>query len=216
MLKSNAGDRETTLQARRVLLMALALLGGIFMLAACGRVQSEAREAATTDSPSSITIEELPEGIGRGFPIAFYKDETSIRMLAVGETAPNFQLKDEDGHTVWLQDLKGQPVMINFWATWCGPCRIEMPDIVNQARETEDLIVLAVNVQEDLEAVQKFAEEFEMLLPVPLDKKGDVRNLYQVRGMPTSVFIDRDGNIAATWAGLLTPDKLSELVAKIL
>ena len=106
--------------------------------------------------------------------------------------------------------------MINFWASWCGPCRIEMPDIVRQASDRADLVVLAINVQEDLDRVQTFVEEFQMSIPVPLDKRGDVRDLYQVRGMPTSVFIDRDGTVASTWAGLLTPDKLAELLNQIL
>ena len=121
----------------------------------------------------------------------------------------------DDGRSLNLSDLRGRPVMLNFWATWCPPCRAEMPEIVEAARQDEDLVVLAINVLEDVVHVEKFAEEYEMHIPVVLDADGAIQDLYQVRGMPTSIFIDRDGVIASTWAGMLDASRLDEQLAQI-
>ena len=109
-----------------------------------------------------------------------------------------------------------QPVVINFWATWCAPCRREMPEFVEASEAHDDLVILAVNTQEKLEVVEPFAQEFAITMPVIRDENGDVKELYEVNGMPTSIFIDRSGRIAATWAGLLTGEALAEFLAEIL
>ncbi len=100
--------------------------------------------------------------------------------------------------------------MLNFWATWCPPCRAEMPDIVQQAELNDELVVIAANVQEAVSAIQPFAEEYGMSMPVARDTDGQLRDLYQIRGMPTSLFIDRDGNIASVWVGPLTAAQLQQ------
>jgi thiol-disulfide isomerase/thioredoxin len=159
----------------------------------------------------------LPAGLGRGFPVIDLStaDEPATGSRA-GDLPPDFRLQLEDGEYLNLRALQGRPVMINFWATWCGPCRLEMPDIVEAAAAHEDLVVIAVNVQEDLDKVKSFADEFGMAMPVALDADGEMRKLYEVRGMPTSIFVDRDGRISARWDGLLTADLLGDLLAEIL
>lgn len=179
------------------------------ILAACGR---DAPRAVT----SNMQIDELPEGLGRGYPLGAIAGGNENTSIAVGKRAPNFSLSLEDGRVVTLHDLKGQPVMINFWATWCGPCRIEMPEIIEAAHETPELVVLAVNVQEDLSLIESFAQDFEMDVPIVRDEGGDIQNLYQVRGMPTTYFVDRQGTVRAVWAGVLTPDRLDTLLNEIL
>lgn len=168
-------------------------------------------------SAATISIGELPEGLGRGLPeAALQSDEPTAVGVQSGDLPPNFQLTLDDGSNLSLRDLQGQPVMINFWATWCGPCRIEMPDIVEKSEEHEDLVVLAVNVGEDRDAVQSFVEEFEMSMTVARDVESTLRKAYEVRGMPTSVFIDKEGNVSTVWSGFLTADKLQELLDEIL
>ena len=188
----------------------------IVVLAACtGTVQTTSEQ--TTGSGSQITAANLPDGLGRGFPNANLNDiDNSETGVSEGNVAPNFQLQLADGRYVNLHDLQGQPVLINFWATWCGPCRLEMPDIVAESEANDDLIVLAVNAQETLEQIEPFVEEFQMSMPVVVDQPGEIRKLYQVRGMPTSVFIDREGNISTYWAGILNADLLNEFIEKIL
>jgi peroxiredoxin len=181
------------------------------LLSACGRTPST---EASADPNQAIPLEALPEGLGRGFPVVELDDSAS-RNVRVGAQAPNFRLRLADGRHVALHDLRGRPVLINFWASWCSPCRLEMPDIVKQAQATPDLVVLAVNVQETMKHVQPFAEEFQMTMPVVLDANGELRRGYQVRGMPTSVFIDARGKVAVIWAGMLSADLLQEIVADI-
>jgi cytochrome c biogenesis protein CcmG, thiol:disulfide interchange protein DsbE len=157
----------------------------------------------------------LPDGIGRGFLSAELDEDSKIMPITLGESAPDFAMTLEDGGTIRLSDLQGRPVMINFWATWCPPCRAEMPGIVDAAAMDEELIVLAVNVLEENDLVRAFAEEFEMAMPVVLDVNGELRDHYLVRGMPTSVFINRDGEVESVWVGLLDEDRLEQQLSQI-
>lgn len=185
------------------------LLALLMLLSACS---AGAPPGAASVAGDAITLADLPAGVGRGFPTAQLDQSAQTGSLTEGQTPPNFQLLLDDGRRLSLQDLRGQPVLLNFWATWCGPCRLEMPEVVRAAATSPDLVVLAINVQESLEQIQPFAEEFQMMLPVVRDTDGDLRNLYEVRGMPTSVFIDREGKIFTIWPGILTADLLQEIL----
>jgi thiol-disulfide isomerase/thioredoxin len=121
----------------------------------------------------------------------------------------------EDGRHTTLSDLRGRPVVINFWATWCGPCRVEMPELMRAATEEPNIVMLAVNVQETREQVSPFANEFDMEVPVVIDPEGEIKTLYAVRGLPTTYFIDKFGEITALYAGTLTPALLEERLARI-
>jgi thiol-disulfide isomerase/thioredoxin len=105
--------------------------------------------------------------------------------------------------------------MVNFWATWCGPCRLEMPEIVHRADNTPDLVVIAINVQETQEPIAAFASDFNMTMPIVRDQDAAIRDLYQVPGMPTTVFIDRAGKISTYRKGVLSPSMLQEYLALI-
>lgn len=137
--------------------------------------------------------------------------------LEPGQLAPDFVMKYGDGKKVKLSDLRGQPVMLNFWATWCAPCKAEMPEIVNayEAQKDSGLVVLGVNAEETAQQASEFMQEYNMQFPVVLDSRGDLQQLYMVRGLPTSIFIDRDGKIAVRWAGLLNQDLLDEYLTEI-
>lgn len=116
-----------------------------------------------------------------------------------GGPAPGFQLQSLDGQTISLSDLRGSPVLLNFWATWCGPCRLEMPFLQEVYEDQEwaarGLVMLAVNLQEPGETVRKFVEENGFTFTVLLDTGGEVGNLYNISGIPTTYFIDNDGII---------------------
>jgi peroxiredoxin len=185
-----------------------ALLAVALTLAGCKSARDDTAAAAAGGSPHS-SVSDFPDEIGRGFPgVRTGKDSARNVDLTSGAEAPDFELVLDDGQSIRLSDLRGNPVMINFWATWCPPCRAEMPDIVAAAGEEEDLIVIAANVQETVEAIRPFAEAYAMQMPVAVDEEGSLSNLFQVRGMPTSIFIDRDGKIASKWEGALTPEQL--------
>lgn len=128
----------------------------------------------------------------------------------VGANAPDFTLENLDGSKISLLDMRGKYVLINFWATWCGPCRIEMPDIQEKfEKHSPDFHVLAINFDEPKPQVQSFVEELGLTFDVLLDPGGEIQSLYRVRGYPTSVFVDQAGIIKVVHIGLMTEEQLS-------
>lgn len=123
----------------------------------------------------------------------------------VGFTAPDFTLKTPEGDSYDLSSLKGQAVLVNLWATWCPPCRAEMPAIEKMYQEYKDqgFVVLAVNstVQDNPFDIAPFLEEYKLTFPVLLDETGDVSRMYQVRSLPSSYFINRLGIITEVVVG---------------
>lgn len=144
----------------------------------------------------------------------------AVTTIAAGSPAPDFALKTLDGGQVRLSDFKGQPVLLNFWASWCGPCRTEMPELIaaHQAHQADGLVVLAINnTQLDLvEDVQAFVDEMQLPFPVPLDAQGETIEAYAILGLPTSVFVNAGGAIQNVNVGPLTRDSLASYLAEIL
>jgi cytochrome c biogenesis protein CcmG/thiol:disulfide interchange protein DsbE len=116
-----------------------------------------------------------------------------------GFLAPDFELKTLAGETTKLSDLRGQAVLINLWATWCPPCREEMPTLEKMYNEYKEqgLVILGVNMtyQDDSQAVLPFVQKYELTFTILLDETGRVGNAYQVKSLPSSYFIKRDGMI---------------------
>ena len=186
----------------------------ILVMAGCG---SKEANSGDTLGGGVLSVEDLPTTLGRGFPKGIRIANVPASSVAAGELAPDFRLVLADGSSLALSDLKGRPVLINFWATWCPPCRSEMPDIIDRYNQNaDDLVVLAVNTREGLDLVEPFAESFGVTMPVVLDQSGAIMDLYEVRSMPTSYFIDRDGRIVMRWVGLMSPDVLDSFLKIIL
>lgn len=122
-----------------------------------------------------------------------------IRAPQKGFLAPDFELKTLTGETIKLSDLRGQAVLINLWATWCPPCREEMPTLEKMYKEYKDqgLVILGVNMtyQDDSQAVLPFTQKYGLTFPILLDESGEVGNAYQLKSLPSSYFIKRDGRI---------------------
>jgi len=122
-----------------------------------------------------------------------------------GFSAPDFTLERLNGEPITLSDLRGQVVLINLWATWCPPCRAEMPAIEQVYRDlgAQGFVVLAVNTTfQDREAdAAAFVTQYGLTFPVLLDRDGAVSNRYQLRGLPTSFFVDRQGVIRSVVVG---------------
>ena len=158
----------------------------------------------------------------RVFPLEESQQETVMPSSPLlGKRAPDFTLPTLDGTEVSLSQFLGQPVLINFWASWCLPCREEMPELVRvyESHKVEGFMILGVNLtySDSLPDVQAFASEFKITFPVLLDKDGTVtQKLYPVLGLPTSVFINRDGIIAQVQIGKMTGQQIDQYVAEIL
>jgi cytochrome c biogenesis protein CcmG/thiol:disulfide interchange protein DsbE len=122
-----------------------------------------------------------------------------------GFLAPDFTLETLDGDTITLSDLRGRAVLLNFWATWCPPCRAEMPAFQQAYADYEDqgFVIVAVNAiqQDSLPAIEEFRGEYSLTFPIVLDADGSVSRSYQVRSMPTSFFIAPDGVISEVVIG---------------
>jgi cytochrome c biogenesis protein CcmG/thiol:disulfide interchange protein DsbE len=119
--------------------------------------------------------------------------------------APDFKLSTPDGQQVALSDFRGQPVMLNFWATWCGPCLYEMPlfqEIFEDDKWIQKgLVILAVNQQESADDVSEFMAQNGFSFTVLLDTTGEVGFWYNVMGIPATLFIDKDGIIKSAVMG---------------
>jgi peroxiredoxin len=138
----------------------------------------------------------------------------------LGSAAPDFTLKTLAGDSARLSNFRGRPVFLNFWASWCVPCRAEMHDIVTAYNMDRDqgLVVLAIDLtdQERRKDVRTFVAELEMPFPVLLDEKGKIRKRYALRGVPTSVFIDAQGVVRVVNPGPITSEAIQHGLAEIL
>lgn len=110
--------------------------------------------------------------------------------------APDFTLKSNQGSNMRLEDQRGNVVMMNFWASWCGPCRQEMPlmDAIFKKYEKFGFTILAVNVDEDSADADRFLDDVPVSFPVLYDNESRISEMYNVDAMPTTIMIDRDGN----------------------
>jgi peroxiredoxin len=126
-----------------------------------------------------------------------------------GSPAPDFTLATRDGGKVRLADLKGQVVMINFWATWCGPCRQEMPLLSQLHAKYEPLgfTMLGINVEPDSAAAVAWLKGIEVTFPIAFDTQNEVAGRFGVEGMPSSVLVDRNGEVRYVHRGYKPGDE---------
>jgi cytochrome c biogenesis protein CcmG/thiol:disulfide interchange protein DsbE len=134
--------------------------------------------------------------------------------VQVGDRAAGFTVTTPAGDSIALDDYRGSVILLNFWATWCGPCREEMPafQAAYEARQDDGLVVLAVNYQQQVEDVTPFVEELALTFPVVLDPSLKVATLYRVRGLPMSLIIDREGFVRVRHVGHMSQDLLTQVL----
>lgn len=140
----------------------------------------------------------------------------------VGDEAPDFKLEqisnNNESKEIRLSDYKGKGVMLNFWATYCKPCEAEMPYMEKLYPDYKEkgIEILAVNLQEAPIVVNRFIDEYDLTFPIPHDSSGQVRDLYKVGNIPSTIFINPDGIIEEKVEGALTLERLEEYFEQIM
>lgn len=151
----------------------------------------------------NLNIDSLPDDVVDTLPEDWQTaTDTEESGLAKGDTAPDFELTTLAGDTVKLSDYRGKTVMLNFWASWCPPCRSEMPHMekyYNDTKDSGEIEILAVNMTKTEKKKEKgakeFVEEYKLTFPILLDVDSDVMKMYQVKVYPTSYIINKEGVI---------------------
>ena len=142
---------------------------------------------------------------------AFAISEAGIVAPETGAIAPPIEATTLDGTPIRLDALRGEVVIVNFWATWCGPCRFEMPELQRLYETQDNVRIIAVNLQEDEAEVQRWADAFGLTYPIVIDE-GAIARRYAFRDPPTTFVIAPDGVIARTIYGPVTMESLEALV----
>ncbi|MFJ8235124.1 TlpA disulfide reductase family protein [Ureibacillus sp. NPDC094379] len=141
-------------------------------------------------------------------------------VLNINSAAKDFQLKTLDGKTVQLSDLKGKKVLLNFWATWCPPCREEMPELqkyYEESAEKNNVVLLGVNITDQefgIKTVREFIDYYGLTFPIILDKTGDVSIDYEILSIPTTFIIDEQGMIIQQIKGPVNLEMLHQLLGE--
>jgi thiol-disulfide isomerase/thioredoxin len=170
-----------------------------FGLAACGR------GGAVAISP--VAQDKVPHIIAAESKLLDSSGE--LVMPNTGDVAPDFEYTLSDGTTHRLSELRGKRVLINFWATWCEPCRAEMPDLQQAADAHGDsLVILGVNKLEPIAVIPPFADELKIRFPLIVNTQGDIANRYGAKNIPTSFFINTDGTVGFRQIGVMNYDFL--------
>ena len=170
--------------------------------------------------------------IGAGLAVLFYygldlggKDSGQSEVIegvnlpvsaSIGSAAPDFELQNLKDETFSLSEMRGKIVVLNFWATWCEPCKFEMPyfEKLHKAGRS-DLEIWGVNFDEPPKQVENFIEEYDLSFTILLDPGGKVQDLFRVRGYPTTYVVDQDGVIRFHHIGLITEEQLDSYISQL-
>lgn len=175
---------------------------------------SDSDSSATDESGSEIETEtESGDSVSSDLETG---EEDGVG-LERGDMAPDVPLQTMDGEEVYLSDLRGERVMLNFWGTWCPPCRAEIPDMEKFHQDT-DIEIVAVNLIEtesSVEDVKNFIDEYDMTFSVYLDEDNAIATAYQIQPVPTSYLINSDGTIHNKALGALNYDLMIQEFEKM-
>lgn len=187
---------------------------GLIMVFAIGLVIWQTRSPDEAEQ-ASVPVELSLDGPAVIAPQSELLTAATGAPLNAGETPPDFAFTLADGTTQRLSDLQGQKVIINFWATWCAPCRAEMPAIQAVRESNDEVEVLAINRGEDLPKVVAFADELSLTIPLVVDNSDDVGDAYAARGLPLTYFINTDGTVHLRHTGIMDQEFIEERIEEM-
>ena len=183
----------------------LSVLGGalLIFIATMAVIDRVARPADTAQGTSSTEASKKPA--------------TNLKTgNRIGELAPDFTLLTTEGKTINLYDYKGKNIILNFWATWCGPCVYEIPFFkqIDDTWARAGVVVIAVNTQDNIDNAALYAKRNNLKFLIPVDPRGGVSTMFNVRGLPTTFFIDSDGVIKSIKIGpFVNAEEIEERMA---
>lgn len=152
--------------------------------------------------------------------IASFVFQGSISASATNRNSSqvDFVSNDFNGKPVHLADYRGKIVLVNLWASWCPPCRAEMPDLIKyyNDHQADGLVLLSINSQDNMTSAQQFVREKQMTFPVLFDPDGKVGQIFHTDGLPDTFLIDRAGNLRFSWTGQILPAILDQRVTPLL
>ncbi|MFD2760265.1 redoxin domain-containing protein [Lentibacillus juripiscarius] len=189
----------------------IVVLTGMFVWAVYDLVSSTDDTDMANDT--DFTVEENTSGSNS----AEENGNANSFGLQVGKKAPDFELETLDGKQVALSDYRGQRVMLNFWATWCPPCRAEMPDM-QKFYENKDVEILAVNLtssESSRSDVPNFVDEFDLTFPILMDENNNAGTTYQIQPIPSSYMIDSEGRIQYKALGAMNYERMVQEFEKM-
>lgn len=179
-------------------------LGGQEPTVVDGSGETDALQSLSSNALNSITdvVENLDPAVG----------------LAEGNRAPDFTVQRVNGEAITLSDLRGNIVLLNFWGTWCGPCRREMPEFQQAHNQFNDdgFEILAVSFDDTFEAIATFRDEFNLTFPLALDDTGEINDTYGIQTRPSSFLLDKDGTIIMRHFGMMTEEQIQGVLTEAL
>jgi peroxiredoxin len=182
------------------LLLALAAAGGAVFALSIGTPSRPSDEARASVPPAAVPGVVTPT-VRAGAAVSLDEAMRELDLIRPSrqKVAEDFTLKMPDGTSFRLSDQRGKTVIVNFWATWCPPCREEMPAMERLYRQHKErgLVVVAVSIDADPAVVAPYVRENKLTFPVALDPKSEIANTYGVRALPSSFVVDRDGTMTA-------------------
>lgn len=189
---------------KKLIIIIIIILAAGIITAGCSKLNTpiiEAPPQQPQEQPVQVEQEEQNEQTS--------KEQQEEKQTVV---APDFELETLDGTKIKLSETRDKNVLLNFWATWCGYCVLEMPDLQKlQEAYKDDLLILTVNVGESKETVEQFMKDNNLDLTVVLDEKMNVANTYGVRSYPTTVAINKKGEVISGYIGMLTYEQMEQL-----
>lgn len=184
------------------------LFGIVLLVLISALISACSSQEEAIERPSFLTVTPIPEANVNLMLDGKMLDEAPAQPPGIAQVAPDFAYTLPDGTTQKLSDLRGKKVLLNFWATWCGPCQVEMPEMqyASKVYEKEDLVILAINRSETPETIRPFAAKFGITFPIVVNSNNDIGEAYGVRGLPTSYFINSDGTVNYIQIGVVSTE----------
>lgn len=197
---------KQSFRKRHYIFFLVLILSVAFLVSGCASNTNTGQTAASTGQSGTSQQGGSTSGI---------QSSTPKVGLDIGDIAPDFTVTMNDGKSIKLSALRGKPVFLNFWATWCPPCRMEMPDIQKISTEDHNVQIVALNLKESPTTVRSFLTKNGYTYPVGFDTNGSIADLYGVSGIPTSYAIDAKGIIRFRQEGVLIYSQLNQWFSKI-